>query len=70
MTSAVAFLDKDDGILVSCVARGTSDRIRRALLIDQEEWEDGMMMRPYWPKEKPPSILDGTWKIPRAYEAS
>ncbi len=22
------------------------------------------MMRLYWPKEKDPSILDGTWKIP------
>ena len=21
-----------------------------------------LMMRLYWPKEKPPSILDGTWK--------
>ena len=23
-----------------------------------------LMMRLYWPKEKPPSILDGTWKPP------
>jgi hypothetical protein len=23
-----------------------------------------LMMRLYWPKEKPPSILDGTWKVP------
>jgi hypothetical protein len=23
-----------------------------------------LMLRLYWPKEKPPSILDGTWKIP------
>jgi hypothetical protein len=22
------------------------------------------MLRLYWPKETPPSILDGTWKIP------
>jgi hypothetical protein len=22
------------------------------------------MLRMYWPKEKPPSIIDGTWKIP------
>ena len=22
------------------------------------------MLRLYWPTEKPPSILDGTWKIP------
>lgn len=25
-----------------------------------------LMMRLYWPKETPPSILDGTWKIPQA----
>jgi hypothetical protein len=23
-----------------------------------------LMMRLYWPKENPPSILDGSWKIP------
>jgi hypothetical protein len=25
-----------------------------------------LMMRLYWPKETPPSLLDGTWKIPEA----
>lgn len=29
-----------------------------------------LMMRLYWPKERKPSILDGTWKIPRVREAS
>jgi hypothetical protein len=29
-----------------------------------------LMMRLYWPKEKPPSILDGTWKIPPVKEVS
>ena len=29
-----------------------------------------LMMRLYWPKEKPPSILDGTWKIPAVKPAS
>jgi hypothetical protein len=29
-----------------------------------------LMMRMYWPKEKAPSILDGTWKIPEVREAS
>ena len=24
-----------------------------------------LMMRLYWPKETPPSIIDGTWKIPQ-----
>jgi hypothetical protein len=23
-----------------------------------------LMMRLYWPKENPPSIIDGTWKPP------
>jgi hypothetical protein len=23
-----------------------------------------LMLRLYWPKETPPSILDGTWKLP------
>jgi hypothetical protein len=27
-----------------------------------------LMMRLYWPKETPPSILDGTWKIPEVKE--
>ena len=29
-----------------------------------------LMMRLYWPKEKPPSLLDGTWKVPGVEEAS
>ncbi|MGZ3460607.1 MAG: DUF1214 domain-containing protein, partial [Archangium sp.] len=27
-----------------------------------------LMMRLYWPKEKPPSILDGSWKVPEVKE--
>jgi hypothetical protein len=29
-----------------------------------------LMMRLYWPKDTPPSLLDGTWKIPEVKEAS
>ncbi len=29
-----------------------------------------LMLRLYWPKEKPPSILDGSWKIPPVKEVS
>ena len=29
-----------------------------------------LMMRLYWPKEKAPSILDGTWKIPPVKQVS
>jgi hypothetical protein len=28
-----------------------------------------LMLRMYWPKEKPPSLLDGSWDIPRVHEA-
>ena len=29
-----------------------------------------LMLRLYWPKEKPPSVLDGSWKIPEVKQAS
>jgi len=29
-----------------------------------------LMLRLYWPKATPPSIVDGSWKIPRVREAS
>ncbi|MDX2168601.1 MAG: DUF1254 domain-containing protein [Deltaproteobacteria bacterium] len=29
-----------------------------------------LMLRMYWPKDQPPSILDGTWRVPRVHEAS
>jgi hypothetical protein len=29
-----------------------------------------LMLRLYWPKEKPPSLLDGSWKIPAVKAAS
>jgi len=35
----------------------TGSQLRRTKFI--------LMMRLYWPKEKDPSILDGSWKIPR-----
>jgi hypothetical protein len=28
-----------------------------------------LMLRLYWPTEKPPSIIDGTWKIPAVRKA-
>ena len=28
-----------------------------------------LMLRMYWPKEKSPSLLDGTWSIPQVNEA-
>ena len=28
-----------------------------------------LMMRLYWPDDKPPSILDGSWKIPPVKKA-
>ena len=27
-----------------------------------------LMMRLYWPKETPPSLIDGSWKIPEVRE--
>lgn len=29
-----------------------------------------LMLRMYWPKDKPPSILDGTWKVPEVKQVS
>ena len=29
----------------------------------------GLMLRMYWPRETPPSLLDGTWAIPAVKRA-
>jgi hypothetical protein len=29
-----------------------------------------LMLRLYWPNEEPPSLLDGTWKIPAVETSS
>jgi len=26
--------------------------------------DDRLVLRMYWPREKPPSIIDGSWKVP------
>jgi hypothetical protein len=39
-------------------------------LLPAPEGEFVLMMRLYWPSEKPPSILDGTWKPSEMKEAS
>jgi hypothetical protein len=29
-----------------------------------------LMLRMYWPKEKTPSVIDGSWKIPPVKQVS
>jgi len=29
-----------------------------------------VMMRIYWPKESPPSLLDGSWKLPEVKQVN
>jgi hypothetical protein len=45
-------------------AEGTERKDKESNWLPAAEGEFSVTMRIYWPKEKDPSILDGTWKPP------
>jgi hypothetical protein len=53
-----------DGSLDLYIQHGSPSKDKEANWLPAPRGEFVLMMRLYWPKEKAPSILDGTWKPP------
>jgi hypothetical protein len=53
-----------DGSLDLYVQNESPGKDKEANWLPAPKGEFVLMMRLYWPKEKDPSILDGTWKVP------
>src|SRR5262245_38105438 len=56
-----------DGSLDLYIQRESPGKNKEANWLPAAEGEFSVTMRMYWPKDKPPSILDGTWKPPGIY---
>jgi hypothetical protein len=59
-----------DGSIDLYIQKDSPGKDKEQNWLPAPEGEFVLMMRLYWPSEKPPSILDGTWKPPEVKEAS
>ena len=53
-----------DGSLDIIIQHGSPGKDMEANWLPAPEGNFNLMLRMYWPNEAPPSIIDGTWKIP------
>jgi hypothetical protein len=53
-----------DGSIDLLVQKESPGKARKANWLPAPAGKFNLVMRVYWPQEKPPSILDGTWKPP------
>jgi hypothetical protein len=65
-----AFKTNADGSIDLYIQKDSPGKDKEQNWLPAPEGEFVLMMRLYWPKEKPPSILDGTWKPPAVKQAS
>jgi uncharacterized protein (TIGR03000 family) len=62
--------ENDDGSVDIYVQHESPGKDKEANWLPAPEGKFVLMMRMYWPKEKDPSILDGSWKPPAAKKVS
>lgn len=70
MSSRNKFKANADGSVDLYVQRDSPGKNKEENWLPAPADELVLMMRLYWPKENPPSLLDGTWKPPAVKEAS
>jgi len=58
-----------DGSLDLYVQRDSPGKDKEANWLPSGDKAFNLTLRMYWPKEKPPSILDGSWKPPAVKQA-
>ena len=70
VSSRSKFKTNPDGSVDLYVQNESPGKDKEANWLPAPKDEFVLMMRLYWPKEKPPTILDGTWKPPEVKQAS
>jgi hypothetical protein len=58
------FVTNPDGSIDLYLQSNAPDKVKMANWLPAPKAKFIPMLRLYWPKETPPSILDGTWKPP------
>jgi len=64
------FKPNKDGSVDLYIQRESPGKDKEANWLPAPEGRFILMMRLYWPTDTPPSLLDGTWKVPEVKEAS
>ena len=64
ISSWMSLQHNKDGSLDLYIQRESPGKNKEANWLPAAEGDFSVTMRMYWPKEKPPSILDATWKPP------
>jgi hypothetical protein len=59
-----------DGSLDIFIQKDSPGKDKEPNWLPAPDGEFNLTMRMYWPKEKPPTILDGSWKIPPVKKVS
>ncbi len=70
VSSRNKFKTNPDGSVDLYVQNESPGKDKEANWLPAPKDEFVLMMRNYWPKETPPTILDGTWKPPEVKQAS
>jgi hypothetical protein len=70
VSSRNKFKANADGSIDVYVQHDSPGKDKEANWLPAPSGEFVLMMRLYWPKETPPSILDGTWRPPEVKQAS
>jgi hypothetical protein len=68
VSSRSKFKTNPDGSIDVYIQNESPGKDKEANWLPAPKDEFVLMMRMYWPKEKPPSILDGSWKPPHVSE--
>ena len=70
VSSRSKFKTNPDGSVDVYVQNESPGKDKEANWLPSPKGEFVLMMRNYWPKETPPTILDGTWKPPEVKQTS
>jgi hypothetical protein len=70
VSSRNKFKTNPDGSVDLYVQKDSPGKDKEANWLPAPAGDFVLMMRLYWPSEKPPSLLDGTWKPPEVKQAS
>jgi len=68
VSSRSKFKPNKDGSIDLYIQNESPGKDKEANWLPAPKEEFILMLRLYWPKEKPPSIIDGSWKIPPVKE--
>lgn len=69
LSSRTKFITNADGSVDMYLQADSPGKAKEPNWLPAPKGKFILMMRLYWPKETPPSIIDGTWKPPQVQQA-